>query len=217
MIEYSRENFIGQILPRFFFQAQDIQCGENNYSTLLYHHLILHGYSHRQVCREMLTKFDSEDKTHNFRRPDMSIFSPEINGRFNFMHQGVEPNTPLKQKALRCLIELKGSAQNGDNQALAFTGPKSELMKDINENLPLWRNLLNETADYFFLGVNLIMPKGLWDDKKIEQIAEHCYCNKVHFIYYMQGHDHFHVMEWDRNPQQTNHGRKTQEVLLIDS
>jgi hypothetical protein len=217
MMQYSREKFINSVLPRFFSQAKDIQCVENNYSTLLYHHLMLHGYSHRQVCREMLTQFDSGEPSHNFKRPDLSIFSPEINGRFNFTDRGVESNTPIKRKALRCLVEFKGSAWRGDSQALSDTSPKGELMKDITENLPLWRQLLNETADYFFFGINLVMPKGIWNDAKIERIAAECHENKVHFVYYMQGHDHFHVMEWDKKPQRTPHGMKTREVALVDA
>lgn len=216
MIEYSREEFINNVLPRFFFSAKDIQCTENNYSTLLYHHLMLSGYSHRQVCREMLTKFDSDDARHNFKRPDISIFSPEINGRFNYSDKGRELNTPLKKKALRCLAEFKGSAWRGDSQALSDTSPKGELMKDINENLPLWRQLLNDDADYFFFGINLEMPKGIWTAAKIEEIAEKCFANRVHFVYYMQGCDHFHVMQWDKNPPETQFGRMTRRVALLD-
>jgi hypothetical protein len=76
-------------------------------------------------------------------------------------------------------------------------------MKDINENLPLWRSLLNKDADYFFFGINLILPKGIWVEARIEEVAAKCQENSVHFVYYMQGKDHFRVMQWDKQPQRT--------------
>jgi hypothetical protein len=65
MIDYSREEFINNILPCYFSQVKDIQCAETNYSTLLYHHLILYRYSHRQVCVEMRTKFEDGDARYS--------------------------------------------------------------------------------------------------------------------------------------------------------
>ncbi|TCN75583.1 hypothetical protein [Shewanella fodinae] len=89
-------------------------------------------------------------------------------------------------------------------------------MKDIQYNLPMWRQLLNEYADFFFFGINLVMPKGVWDTAKIEQIAAKCSENQVHFVYYMQGSDHFHVMEWDKEYRITRNGITTRQIALID-
>lgn len=140
------------------FVHNDIQCTENNYSTLLYHFLLNAGLNHRQVCREMLTKFEGEESQYLLKRPDITIFDEKINGRFNYTSKGVESNATLKKESLRFIAEFKGSAWRGNNQALS---DKGKIVEDIECNLPLWRDLFNKEADYFFFAINLDMPNGI--------------------------------------------------------
>jgi len=215
-MEYEREWFILNLLPKFFSSANDIQCTENNYSTLLYHFLLNAGVSHKQVCREMLTKFEGEESKYSLKRPDIAIFNKKINGRFNYTSKGIESNTPLKKECLRFIAEFKGSAWRGNNQALSDKGKKGKIVEDIEFNLPLWKKLFNKEADYFFFAINLDMPKGIWSSSDLSRFCLMAYENDVHLVYYMQGKKYFSYFDCSKPIVYDKNGHVKVQIIPLN-
>lgn len=184
-----------------------IQSSEANFASLLYHHLIISGYSPAQLCTEMYTA----NIVKEGRRPDLVIFDPEINGRFNYYKDcdKSQSNTPLKKMCLRCVIEIKGGAQQHESglgkyfvQDILCDGLRSDPKKrektqncaivvDI-EKLGMWSSHFGATGrDYVFFALDLKNPKGFWPDSVRDSYGQYCAKNGVQMIYYAQGETKF--------------------------
>lgn len=89
----------------------DMDSSEDTYIALLYHALRESGYGVEQLSLE--TYFNCAAGSSRMQlRPDMSIFDPEVNGRFNLYRHGNRqlPNDAHKLAHLQAIIEVKGSA-----------------------------------------------------------------------------------------------------------
>jgi hypothetical protein len=181
-MEYSFDFLVSEVFPYFFADATKIQSSEHNYLALLYHHMLTAGLSPSQVCREMYTGGQKQ-------RPDIVVFSPDIDGRFNLYKDGntVEDNTPIKRKHMQCLIEMKGGAHLSKQ---ALDRPE-DLIKDIHK-LSEWKRQF-EVGDYIFLALNLRGFRGPIRPDQLSKLAEESMQRRINFIYFLQGQPDFLV------------------------
>ena len=204
MLEYSLDWLETKVLPYFFWDATQIQGSENNYLALLYHHLLFSGLAATQVCREMYT-------TGIKNRPDLVIFSPEIKGKFSFYTNG-DPkcdNTPLKKKFIKCLIEMKGGA-HGTNQSL---NKFQDLLKDIKKLEDWKQEFVN--GDYIFIAFNLSGFGRAIKQEKLFDIATLCSESNVHFVYFLQGKQHFSI--WNPKNEVRNVSIKSRDCATTNN
>lgn len=108
-MKYDFAKIISDVFPRYFKDLSGIQSSEANFASLLYHHLLQAGHRSTQICTEMYTANLVKDGT----RPDLVIFDEAISGRFNYFKDcdKSQSNTQLKIDNLRCIVEIKGGAQ----------------------------------------------------------------------------------------------------------
>ncbi len=185
MTQFSMKWLEKEVLPYFFYDVNKIQCSENNYAALFYHHLLTSGLSFNQVCREMYI----EDTK---KRPDIAVFSKELNGRFSLYQNGDKDNsnTALKFKCIDALIEMKGAC-HGEKQSL---DKFYELVKDI-EKLKYWRSFFNGKGDYIFLAINLSWLSKSILREKIEELATKSFEANISFVYFSQGNSSFDLWQ----------------------
>lgn len=216
-MDYSFANVIDAVFPRFFAEANDIQCSEHNYATLLYYHLRHAGYTHKQVCREMYSDGIVSDGV----RPDIVVMDEGISGRFNY-YLNCDPhysNVQLKKDNLRLLIEMKGGAHNKGHALDKFypsdvlcevkprkiNGKKNQycgLVEDIDK-LIAWREKFyspTREQDYLFVALDMKNRHGPFPHDAKAKIAGYCRKQGIRFIYFAQGEHHFHFHGINKEP-----------------
>lgn len=211
-MKYNFEQILSHVFPRYFKDVSRIQSSEANFASLLYYHLVTSGYDPSQLCTEMYTA----NLLKNGIRPDLVLFDDAIDGRFNYYKNCDKTlsNTPLKREYLRCVIEIKGGAQQhqsglgkyfaadllGDSMR-SDSGRRAKVQNyalaiDI-EKLGMWSSTFGTNGrDYVFLALDLKNPKGFWSDHVRDTFGAYCQKNKVHMIYFAQGDTHF----WHYSP-----------------
>ena len=119
-MKYDFPFIVAKVLPPFFRDLSLIQSSEANFASLLYHHLVNSGVLPTQLCTEMYTANIVKEGI----RPDLVIFDEEISGRFNYYKDcdKDQDNTALKLKHIRCVIELKGGAQQHERLYAVLCG-----------------------------------------------------------------------------------------------
>lgn len=212
-MKYDIYAIINDVFPKYFRELNKIQSSEANFAALLYHHLILSGHLPTQLCTEMYTANLLKDGI----RPDLVIFDEEISGRFNYYKDcdKNQSNTQLKINHLRCVVEIKGGAQqhesglgkyfDKDPLCSSLLGNKDKRTKTQNcalaidiEKLGMWSSHFgNNGRDYIFLTIDLKNPKGFWPDKIRDTFGKYCAKHGAHMIYFAQGDNVF----WHYSPQ----------------
>jgi hypothetical protein len=221
-MQYNFPEIISQVFPCYFADLNGIQSSEANFAALLYHHMILKGYLPTQLCTEMYTA----NLVKEGRRPDLVIFDEEISGRFNYFKDcdKNQSNTPLKLKHLRCVVEIKGGAQQHESglgkyfehdllgEALRSDPEKRAkvqnyaLAVDI-EKLGMWASHFGTTdRDYVFLALDLKNPKGFWPTSVRDTFGEYCSKHGVHMVYFAQGDATFWHYPWNGKSAQLKIG-----------
>jgi hypothetical protein len=208
-LKYDSNVLFTRVFPRFFTDVADVQSSEANYAALLYHHMISGGLSHKQICTEMYSANLIKDGT----RPDLVVFDEGIDGRFNYFKdcEKSQSNTPLKLDKLRCVIEIKGGAQqaaSGLGKYLDYDPLCKNLLSDPRkrqktqncslpldiEKLGVWASHFGDTLsgrDYVFLALDMKNPKGFWQDSIRDTFGGYCAHHGVHLVYYAQGASHY--------------------------
>jgi hypothetical protein len=202
-MKYDFQKMVADIFPRYFRDLNGIQSSEANFASLLYHHLLVAGYLPTQVCTELYTANLVKEGT----RPDLVIFNEDVAGRFNYYKDcdKAQSNTQLKIDHLRCVIEIKGGAQQHESglgkyfesdllcDALRDDAEKRKktqncaLAIDI-EKLGMWSSHFGTKGrDYVFLTIDLKNPKGFWSDHVRDTFGAYCAKHGVHMIYFAQG------------------------------
>ncbi|MFA7242411.1 MAG: hypothetical protein WC091_20040 [Sulfuricellaceae bacterium] len=206
-MKYDFPFIVSKVLPSFFRDLSLIQSSEANFASLLYHHLVNAGVLPTQLCTEMYTANIVKEGI----RPDLVIFDEEISGRFNYYkdcdkHQD---NTALKLQHIRCVLEIKGGAQQHESGLGKYfesdllcdqlrSDPEKRrktqncaLVVDI-EKLGMWASQFGtQGRDYVFLTIDLKNPRGFWPDNVRNTYGEYCAKNGVHMIYFAQGSSTF--------------------------
>ena len=206
-MKYNFPKIISDIFPRYFRDLNLIQSSEANFSSLLYHHLLLAGHLPTQICTEMYTANLLKDGI----RPDLVIFDEKISGRFNYYKDcdKRQSNTQMKRDYLRCVLEIKGGAQQYESglgkyfetdllcDALRSNPEKRAktqncaLAIDI-EKLGMWSSHFGTNGrDYVFLTIDLKNPKGYWPNHVRDTFGGYCAEHGVHMVYFAQGEDVF--------------------------
>lgn len=219
-MRYDFKKIIFEILPRYFQDLNGIQSSEANFASLLYHHLLLGGHIPTQICTEMYTANLVRDGV----RPDLVIFDEEIEGRFNYFKDcdKSQSNTQLKIDHLRCVIEIKGGAQQHESglgkyfeadllcDALRANPEKRAktqncaLAIDI-EKLGMWSTHFGtDERDYVFLAIDLKNPKGFWPTHVRDTFGAYCAKHGVHLVYFAQGSSYFWHYPSQGMPVQVN-------------
>jgi len=203
-MKYDSNLIFKKAFPLFFNDLKGVQSSEANYAVLLYHHLLNSGYSYKQVCTEMYSANIVKDGT----RPDVVIFDDGIDGRFNYFKNcdRKQSNTDLKIEKLRCVIEIKGGAQQHES-GLGKYFKDDPLCKNLLsdpvkrkktqncalpidvEKLGMWASHFGDSKlgkDYIFLAIDMINPKGFWPNNIRDIFGEYAVQHKVHFVYYAQ-------------------------------
>lgn len=117
-----------------------MDCSEDTYIAWLYRALRESGYGVEQLSLE--TYFNCANGGSRMQiRPDMSVFDPEVCGRFNLYRHGDrrQPNDAHKLAHLQAIVEVKGSAATAKMSAARFA---ALVEADINK-LARWRELLS--------------------------------------------------------------------------
>jgi hypothetical protein len=207
-MKFDFEQIVRDVFPRFFAEIDGIQSSEANYAALLYHCLVSGGYSPKQLCTEMYTANLVKEGV----RPDLVVFDEAISGRFNYYKDcdKNQDNTQLKIANLKCVIEIKGGAQQhesglgkyfrddplcinqpGDPQKRKKT-QNCQLAIDV-EKLGMWASKFGRSnqQEYVFLAIDMRNPKGFWPDEVRNTFARYCAEHRVTMIYYAQGSHSF--------------------------
>lgn len=202
-MKYDFAKIVSDVLPRYFRDLNGIQSSEANFASLLYHNLLQAGHLPTQICTEMYTANLVKEGT----RPDLVIFDEAISGRFSYFKDcdKSQSNTQLKIDHLRCVVEIKGGAQQHESglgkyfetdllcDALRSNPEKRSktqncaLAIDI-EKLGMWSSHFgNDGRDYVFLTIDLKNPKGFWPSHVRDTFGSYCARHGVHMIYFAQG------------------------------
>ena len=211
-MKYNFSKIISSVFPSYFRDLNGIQSSEANFAALLYHHILQGGHLPTQICTEMYTSNLVKDGT----RPDLVIFDEEISGRFNYYKNcdKKQSNTQLKIDHLRCVVEIKGGAQQHESglgkyfeadvlcEALRSNPEKRAktqncaLVIDI-EKLGMWSSHFgNDGRDYVFLTIDINNPKGFWPAHVRDTFGNYCSKHGVHMVYFAQGELEF----WHYSP-----------------
>lgn len=206
-MKYNFPFIVNKVLPLFFRDLSLIQSSEANFASLLYHHLINAGVLPTQLCTEMYTANIVKEGI----RPDLVIFDEEISGRFNYYKDcdKRQDNTALKLQHIRCVVEIKGGAQQYESGLGKYfesdllcdqlrSDPEKRrktqncaLVVDI-EKLGMWASQFGtQGRDYVFLAIDLKNPRGFWPDNVRDTYGGYCAKNGVHMIYFAQGSNTF--------------------------
>ena len=206
-MKYDFAKIVSDVLPYYFRDLNGIQSSEANFASLFYHHLLLAGHIPSQICTEMYTANLVKDGV----RPDLVIFDEAISGRFNYYKDcdKNQSNTQLKIDHLRCVVEIKGGAQQHESGLGKYfetdllcdslrSNPEKRAKTqncahaiDI-EKLGMWSSHFgNNGRDYVFLAIDLKNPKGFWPNHVRDTFGGYCEKHGVHMIYFAQGETEF--------------------------
>lgn len=127
----------GSWLARFSNLAKGLDASEDTYAALLYHALRGARFSAGQVSLETYFGCASVDGSRMQLRPDVTVFQPEVEGRFNLYKDGNRnrSNDSHKLANLLSVIEIKGSNATARLSTKVFA---EQLAADLSK-LALWK------------------------------------------------------------------------------
>lgn len=128
-------------LAHFAGLVMGLDATEDTYAALLYHALRKAQFGAGQVSLETYFNCASLDGSRMQLRPDLTVFLPEVAGRFNLYKNGNKktPNDQHKITNLLSVFEIKGSTATTRLSIKAFT---AQLAADLGK-LALWKKTFN--------------------------------------------------------------------------
>jgi hypothetical protein len=133
---------------------------------LFYNALRNEGYGARQVSKETYFNCASVNGSRMQLRPDLAVFAPGVEGRFNLYRHGDrrQPNDAHKLSHLLAMVEVKASGAKTRPSDTRFA---AEIASDIDK-LGSWRQMLSASgcgnraseAAYIMIAVDQ-RPNGL--------------------------------------------------------
>jgi len=137
-------------LREFSREAATVPFKEASMVALLYHYLRKAGYNHLQLSLETYFTFAPEEGKAMARRPDISVFTPKVQGHFNLYRHG-DPgrsNDVIKLESLLGLLEVKSTTES----PLTRRGRIAELCFGDIKKLCHWRERIERA--YRDLGIS---------------------------------------------------------------
>jgi hypothetical protein len=127
----------GSWLEHFTSLANGLDASEDTYAALLYHALRKAQFGAGQVSLETYFNCASLDGSRMQLRPDLTVFLPEVAGRFNLYKNGDKrtPNDQQKITNLLSVFEIKGSTATARLSVKAFA---AQLAADLGK-LAHWK------------------------------------------------------------------------------
>lgn len=124
-------------ISHFSGLVRGLNTSEDTYAALLYHALRKAQFGAGQVSLETYFNCASLDGSRMQLRPDLTVFLPEVAGRFNLYKNGNKkmPNDQHKLTHLLSVFEIKGSTATARLSVKAFT---AQLAADLGK-LALWK------------------------------------------------------------------------------
>lgn len=134
----------GSWLTRFSNLAKGLNASEDTYAALLYHTLRGAQFGAGQVSLETYFGCASVDGSRMQLRPDVTVFQPEVEGRFNLYKNGDKrmSNDSHKLANLLSVIEIKGSNATARLSVTAFS---EQLAADLSK-LALWKRTFSTAS-----------------------------------------------------------------------